>query len=237
MTEKLKDEARDGAVDEAMEAQAKERHQRYSEEFVEAFGLCPWAKKARRDGKVATRVLIGDSMEETLTHFRELGEDLQIEVAFLVYPQLSDDRRDDRRAFEHWVSDVRRRNAAEFGASPPLACAAFHPNAKADTGSPARLIPFIRRSPDPTIQLVRRSVLDAIRGSEERGTAFVDPSTTDLLALLRETEASRKKLLHERVAEANFETLRNQILRAEAVLLSIQEDKPVKFFEAMSEQE
>lgn len=224
-------------LDTRIEVEAKARHARYSKEFVEAFGLCPWARKARRDGKVRTHVLLGDTIEETLKHFRTLGDDLGVEVAFLVYPELKDERKEDRRAFEHWVGEVRRQNAGEYGASPPLACAAFHPIAEADFGSAARLIPFIRRSPDPTIQLVRRSVLDAVRGSEERGTAFVDPSTTDLLALLRKTEASRKKLLHERVAEANFETLRNQILRAEAVLLAIQDEPAANFLSRSAEDE
>jgi hypothetical protein len=44
--------------------------------------------------------------------------------------------------------------------------AAFHPDYRAPDGplDAARLVPFIRRTPDPTLQLVRASLVDSLRG-------------------------------------------------------------------------
>jgi hypothetical protein len=38
---------------------------------------------------------------------------------------------------------------------------------------------FFRRAPDPTIQLVRFSVIQSVRKHEDRGTVVMDPSTFD----------------------------------------------------------
>src|SRR5690606_14612975 len=80
----------------------------------------------------------------------------------------------------------------------------FHPHAEADTTNADRLTPFVRRSPDPLVQLTRLSVLEHVRRGTPQGTAFFDPSTMDLHAILAEDE---KRPLHDRIAARNLETV------------------------------
>ncbi len=77
--------------------------------------------------------------------------------------------------------------------------AAFHPDAEPDTDEPERLIPFLRRTPDPTIQLVRASVLDRVRAGTPQGTQFVDVSDLD-------ANLEYAVPLRERIARVNLAT-------------------------------
>lgn len=208
--------------DEALVAEAKRINLRYVVEFVEAYNLCPWAERARLDGHVAQRVCLDAdlSLEGPLAIVDEVAKDPSIEVGLLIFPRLDVDRRE----FERFVGRLRTEDAARAGlGGPALAMAAFHPVAEPATDSPYRLVPFIRRSPDPTIQLVRRSVLDAIRRPGDHGTDYVDPTKVDILEFLTK---KRRPPLHERVAQANLETLVELGLdRARAVLDAIVEDR------------
>ncbi|MFO0692390.1 MAG: DUF1415 family protein [Polyangiales bacterium] len=210
------------ARDAALVAEAKRINLRYVVEFVEAYNLCPWAERARLDGHVAQRVCLDDdlSLEGPLAIVDEVARDPSIEVGLLIFPRLDVDRRE----FERFVGRLRTGDAARAGlGGPALAMAAFHPVAEPATDSPYRLVPFIRRSPDPTIQLVRRSVLDAIRRPGDHGTDYVDPTKVDILEFLSK---KRRPPLHERVAQANLETLVELGLdRACAVLDAIVEDR------------
>ena len=68
-------------------------------------------------------------------------------------------------AWESFAERVRRTHADN-----PFLAAAFHPDYRAPgetldaTLDAARLVPFIRRTPDPTLQLVRASLVDRLRG-------------------------------------------------------------------------
>ena len=98
-----------------------------------------------------------------------------------------------------------------------MACAAFHPEAEMDTSTAPKLLPYIRRSPDPTIQVVRRSVLEAVRRPSDMGTAFLDPDSIDLAALLQSGgETKSKAPLHQRVAETLWQTLEPLLSRLDA---------------------
>jgi len=104
-----------------------------------------------------------------------------------------------------------------------MAMAAFHPDAAPDFEAPHRMVPFVRSAPDPTIQLVRCAVLDAVRRPADQGTGYVDPTQIDLASLLASRPAP---LLHERVAATNLETFRRVgIDRVEAVLADIRRDR------------
>jgi hypothetical protein len=97
------------------------------------------------------------------------------------------------------------------------------PDGGDDISTAGRLTSFVRRSPDPTIQLVRRSVLDGIRRHERRGTDYIDLESTNLEALLAEPVTQP---IHQRILEANQETLKAVGTKAvEAVLTSIREDR------------
>src|SRR6267143_1192556 len=62
-------------------------------------------------------------------------------------------------------------------------CVAFHPDLPLDLTDAHRAVQFIRRSPDPTIQMVRASVLKAVRGRDE-GTKVIDSSKLSLEQLM-----------------------------------------------------
>lgn len=158
-----------------LEREALRLHARYTTEVVEACGLCPWAEQARLDGRVETRVSTRDwpDVGEALNSLDDVAREPRFEVGFLIFPALPLDR----LAFAHFVAEVRQRDAALRGAGKTVfALADFHPQATADLRSPERLVPFLRRSPDPTIQFVRHGALRAVRLSADQGTSFIDPS-------------------------------------------------------------
>ena len=70
-----------------------------------------------------------------------------------------------------------------------------------------RLVPYVRRSPDPTLQLVRNSALSSIKGLVA-GTAFLDVSALSLDALTALSEPP-PKAVRERIAEQNLATVQD----------------------------
>ena len=189
-----------------LEREALRLHARYSLEVVEAFGLCPWASDARRAGRVCTLVERTDSavdLAPTLEHLRALAANSDIDVAFIVYPLLDLDR----LAFSHFVAAVREADAARYPIGETvLALADFHPNAAADLTSPERLVPFLRRTPDLTLQIVRRGALQEVRMSENQGTSFLDVKDLSLDAWVASRNAPTPPLAA-RIAKNNLRTV------------------------------
>jgi hypothetical protein len=175
---------------------------RYLDEVVERFGLCPWADRARREGQVSSWVFQQDSPEifdASLAALSELARSPHVEVGLFLYPFLELARLD----FEHFVRRLRvlETERHQVGTE-PFAMAAFHPDAEPKLDDPERLIPYLRRSPYPTIQVIRLSALERVRGGEE-GTAFWD------LELLRTPGFHQPSPapLRERIARANLKTV------------------------------
>lgn len=191
------------AVNEAeITLEAMRLHDRYQVEIVEACGLCPWAEKSRLDGHVRQFVLFETDptcVETSLAVMAALAAD--VEVAFLIYPVLDLGRLD----FEAFASRVRTADAAthEIGQI-PFVSAAFHPEAEADVSQAERLIPFLRRTPDPTIQLIRGSILEHVRGPTPQGTQFIDMESHDMFAA--KTAPVATPSLRERIAKTNLAT-------------------------------
>jgi hypothetical protein len=188
---------------EELTREARRLSARYVSEVVERFDLCPWAERALREGRVKTQILLQDSpteFEASLSEMASLSSDPEVEVAFLVFPRLALGRLD----FEHFARQLRKLDADrhEVGAA-PFAMAAFHPDAEPDTTNPERLIPFLRRTPDPTLQLIRYAALERVRGQFSQGTEYFD---VQLLGALGRGER-RPTTLREHVAKTNFETL------------------------------
>lgn len=189
--------------EEALTREARRLSERYVSEVVERFDLCPWATKAVRDGRVKTLILLQDSptyFEPSLNGMAALADDPNVEIGLLVFPRLALGRLD----FEHFARQLRKLDADrhELGAI-PFAMAAFHPDAAPDLRDPERLIPFLRRTPDPTLQLVRVSVLERVRGHFSQGTEYFD---VHLLAALGRAER-RPTSLREHIAKTNLETV------------------------------
>ncbi len=214
--------------DEGLRREALRVYRRYAAEIVEAFGLCPWAERARRQGRVREVVLVGAEpvtlAGDATEAVERIARDASVEVGLLILPRSPHDLLGHQR----FVARLREAHAGRTPeGQPPLAMAAFHPEAKADTRDPARLVPFVRRTPDPTVQLVRLSVLDRVRGGTPGGTGFIDPETVDLRTLL---EAPERAPLHERVAEANLRTIeRVGVAHLSALLDAIRRDRDAAY--------
>ena len=190
--------------DDALKREALRVYQRYASEVVEAFDLCPWAAYAKRDGRVAELVILRENQAnptQSLALISALVPHEKTEIALFIYPDLELDRLD----FESFVRTLREQDAARYEVGTiPFAMAAFHPEARADLSEPERLIPFLRRTPDPTIQLVRQSALDRVRGKHPEGTAFFDLSQFPLtLPLLPQKE---QVSVRQRIAQDNLKT-------------------------------
>jgi len=163
----------------AAERAALERNDRYIHQFVEALHLCPYAKRCRESGKLHRRVLFSQDPEEVMAEVRSV-EALpvdSVEVALLIFPDAPANGLESARDFDEFASDLRNRILDAPGGDPPFYCVAFHPDLPRDLLDAHRAVQFIRRSPDPTIQLVRASVLKAVRAGDDGGTRLVDPAS------------------------------------------------------------
>ena len=177
-----------------------ERNDRYVREFVEALHLCPYARTCRESGKLHRRVLArSEDAPQAMAEIEALPED-SVEVALLIFPDAPTGSEESARQFESFCASLRPRLRHFY-------CVAFHPDLPRDLLDAHRAVQFIRRSPDPTIQMVRASVLRAVRGPDDGGTRVVDPGTLTLEQLM--TIASPLSLA-DRIAEANLETLRRE---------------------------
>jgi hypothetical protein len=188
-----------------------ELYERYAVEVVERFGFCPWARASRESGQVTLRVVFStdrDDFAESLERLSELHRQApSTDIALFIYPLLDLDR----LGFEDYARRLRARAEAGrdhgLGRLDDFALAAFHPSADADLSHPDRLVPYVRRSPDPTLQLVRKSALSSIKGLAQ-GTLFLDVSalTADAFKAL---QAPAPKAVRERIAEQNLATVRD----------------------------
>jgi hypothetical protein len=190
-------------LEEKWAREAVRLHRRYQTEVVQAYGLCPWAERATHEGRVRERVVLQTDeavLGPTLDAIAEWSHDATADVAFVIYPRLPLSR----QQFHDFAARVRTADAVrhELG-SIPFVFAAFHPDAEPDTGDPERLIPFLRRTPDPTLQLLRASALDGIRSTASQGTQFVD-----IASIEASLTGQAQPPLRERIARTNLATAR-----------------------------
>ncbi len=190
------------SVSDELEREALRLNRRYVVEVVEKYSLCPWAERARREGRVTERVFlqgISELQARSLEAIQELSPREEIEIALFIYPLANLGRLD----FEHFARLLRAEDQAQHEAGAvPFAMAAFHPDASPVLASAERLIPFLRRTPDPTLQLVRRTALERTRGADE-GTSYLDVELVSPFSLKTPPRPS----VRERVAEANLATV------------------------------
>jgi len=211
-----------GGHESALRNEALRVYRRYMLEVVEGFTLCPWAAAARRDGHVVEAVILAENQadpQQSLALLEGLKAELETDIALFIYPDLELDR----LAFESFVRTLRERDAArhEVGTI-PFAMAAFHPDARPDLNEPERLIPFLRRTPDPTIQVVRCTALERVRGSSQEGTSFFDLADLGTLPLPQKEPVS----LRQRIARANLDTtLEVGVDTLEALFQDIRRDR------------
>lgn len=155
-----------------------------------------------------------ESRAEAVPAIREIEAlpEAAVEVALLIFPHEPADGEPSARAFESFCAELRPRLRSFYAV-------AFHPDLPRDLLDAHRAVQFIRRSPDPTLQLVRASVLREVRGDQTGGSRYVDSSSLSLEQLLA---IATPLSLAERIAEANLETLRREgAERLEALLASM----------------
>ncbi len=183
-------------------AAALARNDRYNREFIEAFNLCPYAKRTRESGRLHRAVLLEEDALGALSSAIEEVEALpvpSVDVALLILPGFTGGA----AAFEQLVSAARERMQQRHpNGDTPFYCVPFHPEFAEDLADEHRAVRFIRRSPDPTVQLVRASLLHEVRGSgliDYVNTAGL--SATELMAITSPMPVS------DRIAQANLRTL------------------------------
>lgn len=183
----------------ALAAEALRLYRRYLNEIVLAFGLCPWAERAIALGKVDEKVILGDvaaAPAKVLKWVAQLAQTPEVEVALILLPEVDLER----SAFDRFTQEIREGLASTPYAS-VFALAAFHPFAEPNRSTSERFIPFLRRTPDPTLQLVRYSSLERVREGTPQGTHFLEIDQLTLASLPTLKEA---KTLRERIADNNL---------------------------------
>jgi hypothetical protein len=157
---------------------------------------------------VARRVVVDTGAARGLID--ELARDLQIEVALLIFPTVTMSA----PAFDAWCAPLREGN-------PAFVAAVFHPDTPYNLATPAQAVGFFRRAPDPTLQLVRLSVLEEIRG---RGGKFMFDFSAAAWAELKKRE--HRLPTSERIARDNHElVVRDGISTLAAIYDDIRSDR------------
>lgn len=162
------DGARD-AGDAALVVEALRLNTRYVNEVVLAWNLCPWAEQSFVGGHVrqGVRLDVAPAPEAALPFLDELAVAPELDIGLLIFPRATMTA----PAFDAFAERVRRANHArrpDAATSPPapvFLIAAFHPGAPVTFATPPQLVSFVRRTPDPTLQLVRTSVLRRATGN------------------------------------------------------------------------
>lgn len=132
---------------------------RYLIEVVERYDLCPWARSARTNGEVAIDIVWGGApaLATWIATAQALLARPTARVAMVVAPELQIDASALHRLRNEVASAIVSAGVAEF-----------HPAAPLDLTNPPRLVPFLRRAPDPLLQLVPFTVLESVRGTSKR---------------------------------------------------------------------
>jgi hypothetical protein len=171
-------------VPSTLEAEALRVNARYVEELVIGWDLCPWAARAWRDGEVE-RVVFPHTRPEAravAAFVEQISARPRCSIGLAIFPRVELSV----SAWDRFAEEVRRTGGpflvaafhpqprgepraqprAEPRAQPraePRAQPRAEPRAgRAAPASPAELVSLIRRTPDPTLQLVRASLIDAL---------------------------------------------------------------------------
>jgi hypothetical protein len=178
-------------------ARALERNDRFLVEVVEAFEVCPFARGTRTSGKLARDVQFVESAAEVAARIAPHDEG-EADIVLIILPAFFGDS----YAFDRFVEQVRVADAARR--QPPFAMAPFHPDTPYYTDKPSRLVGLFRRSPDPTIQLVRYSALESAKRRAPDGKFYFDGSPAAWAAIAARPERG----LSDQITHDNFERLR-----------------------------
>lgn len=180
--------------------------ERYLVEVVEAYELCPWARSARLGEELAVDVLWGaPPIDAWVAAAAALLARPGTRVAMVVAPE--------------WPGSMRALRDAVSTRLPDAGTADFHPDAALDLATPARLVPYLRRSPDPMLQLVPLALLDRVRSR---------PQAADLVEQVRMLGGiltDPQDDIADRIAEANHARVARDPAELAARLAAIADDR------------
>ena len=196
-----------------MERAEIERHarrllDRYLIEVVERFGLCPWAEPARRRGEL--RVEIVHAIGETAAAVGRIATDERAALGMVVLAASA-------------ISPLELRKLRDDAIRPDVAIADFHPQGAGDLATPARLVPLLRRSPDPMLQVVRWSVLEAAR------RAPPPPDRAAQARLLAGATHAPHERASDAIARANHATIAADAAALTAILDDLARDRATSY--------
>jgi hypothetical protein len=200
--------AYNGCVTEKL-AEVRRLLDRYIVEIVETYDLCPWARGAREGGEIAVEVLWDTpGIDAWVASAGGLLALPATRVAMIVAPELA-----------ATASELRAIRDAVAARMPSAGVAEFHPDAAIDLGSPARLVPFLRRSPDPMLQLVPLALLDSVRG------ALPAVDLAEQARIVAGLAPPPRGDVADRIAAANRDRVVRDRAAIEAVLADIADDR------------
>jgi len=182
---------------------------RYIVEVVEHYDLCPWARPARLAGEVGIEVLWGEPAPAVwiAAAHSALGQP-GARIAMVVAPESA-----------MTPGELRSVRGDVTTGVPGTGVAHFHPEAEADLASPARLVPFLRRSPDPLLQIVPLALLESIRGTN------VVPDALLQAQMLGGTAPAMRGDVADMIAEANHTRVSAELAAVTATLDAIAADR------------
>ncbi len=200
-------------------------HERYLREVVEGFGLCPFARRCREQGRIQRPLFdlrrlpegepsAGACAQEVVAITRDHPEVEVILLTFVLPEGHAWGEPNGPGGFEDYVRGLRAAYEA-LGEGPRYYMVPFHPAFRRAEGSRPltqdSLVPLIRRTPDPVIQCIRADLLDEFRRqaqavAEERfrsEVAKLDPEIQVLLAHAIQADPE----LSSDIARNNFEAI------------------------------
>ncbi len=200
------------------------RNDAYLREAVERLQLCPFARASRVGGMLKRLVVLATDPEllERQLYLAMLGwqdsDPHEFEVALIIAPG----HRDGAEAWESLLTRLNHEVETSLrhrGVDMTCFAVAFHPDMSYGTRVPEQAIGLMRRSPDPTIQLVRRSVLARVRG-DSSGPQFLDASAlgSPAEALAAAEKMRRPPSVSDRITAANHATLQRMAGGLETLL-------------------
>lgn len=137
-------------------AQAREARRlvmRYLTEVVERFDFCPWAAPARAKDELWIEAVDEDAVADAIGRFLATPGAV---IGLVILPALPGPPARLRALRDELLAGAIGRE---------VALADFHPEAPLDPSHPSRLVPYLRRSPDPMLQAVRHADLSSLHRS------------------------------------------------------------------------
>lgn len=190
-------------------------HDRYLHEVVIARNICPFAQRAMDLGQVKrlwwrapTREL---NTQEVVKRFGECVQDPNLDIVLLSFALPPEDPCHNPANFDRWHRRFRTMlEQNELDKDWYSVC--FHPQAGRDaqcTESASRFVAVLRQSPDPVIQCVKVSTLEAVRAKAQASAhqQMIETLRAQCpeMALLAESCVMTDSGLSTSIADKNFE--------------------------------